>query len=204
MPRRQESFRSAAPSERFALWQHRDVRDWLGRSHVETLRLWPALADTVSRIESLPELFCGVLLLGSLSRGEGDAISDVDLAAVTRPQKWQEAWDARRQLSSGALVRFDRIEGGRGVAGHNWLTPDLVKVECLITAPGGMRLRGNAVVLIGEEDLLDSFERLAPLSRQDVDEYAARLRATNAIPEIERAYGDLIALLRREVRPPDP
>jgi hypothetical protein len=78
-----------------------------------------------------------------------------------------------------------------------------VKVECLITVPGGMRLRGNAVVLVGEEDLLDSFERLAPLTRKDVDEYAARLRATNAIPDIERAYGDLIALLRKEVRPQD-
>jgi hypothetical protein len=141
------------------------------------------------------------VLLGSLSRGEGDAISDVDLVAVTRRHKWDEAWEARDQISSGALSTFDRSEGRPGVAGHNWLTADLVKVECLITAPGGMRLRGNAVVLVGEEDLLDTFERLAPLSRQDVDEYAAQLRATDALPDIERAYGDLISLLRKEVRP---
>ena len=179
------------------------MRDWPGRSHVETLRVWPALAETVLRIESLPELFCGVFLLGSLSRGEGDAISDVDLAAVTTPEEWQEAWDTRQQLSSGALVAFDRVEGRPGVAGHNWLTQDLVKVELLITAPGAMRLRGNAVVLLGQDDLLDAFEQLAPLSRQDVDAYAARLRATNAISEIERTYGDLIALLRKETRPAD-
>ena len=183
------------------LWQHPFMRLWPGRDHVETLRVWPVLAETVARIESLPDLFCGVLLLGSLSRGEGDAISDIDLAAVTSPDRWQEAWDARQRLSSGALVTFDRSEGRAGVAGHSWLTPDLVKVECLITAPGGMRLRGDAVVLVGEDDLLDGFERRAPLSREDVDAYAARLRETDAITDIERAYGDLIALLRNEVRP---
>jgi hypothetical protein len=200
---RQGLFRNTGPGDRFGLWQHSGVRDWPGRDHVETLRVWPVLAATVSRIESLPELFCGVLLLGSLSRGEGDAISDVDLAAVTQPNRWKEAWEARQQLSSGALATFDRDERRVGVAGHNWLTPNLVKVELLITAPGGMRLRGNTVVLLGEDDLFDAFEQLAPLSRQDVDGYAARLRATNAISDIERTYGDLIALLRKEIRPAD-
>jgi hypothetical protein len=66
-----------------------------------------------------------------------------------------------------------------------------------------MRLRGNAVVLLGGDDLFDAFEQLATLSRQDVDEYAARLRATNTISDIQRAYGDLIGLLRKEVRPSD-
>jgi hypothetical protein len=99
----------------------------------------------------------------------------VDLVAVTSPGRWDAAWDARRKLSAGALVTFDRSEGNPEIAGHSWLTAELVKVECLITAPGRMRLRGNAVVLVGEDDLLDTFERLAPL--QDVDEYASRLRA---------------------------
>lgn len=179
------------------------MRGWAGRDHAETLRAWPALAETVARIESLPALFRGALLLGSLSRGEGDAISDVDLVAVTAPGRWDEAWGARRRLSAGALVTFDRSEGTPEVAGHSWLTADLVKVECLITAPGRMRLRGSAAVLVGGDDLLDAFERLAPLSRRDVDEYAARLRATDALSDLERAYGDLIALLRKEVRPAD-
>jgi len=175
---------------------------WPGRNHVETLRVWPALADTVARIESLPELFCGVFSLGSLSRGEGDAISDVDLAAVTQLNLGRRPGNPTTNFCR-ALASFDRDERRPGVAGHNWLTPDLVKVELLITAPGGMRLRGNAVVLLGEDDLLQAFEQLPPLSRQDVDEYAARLRTTNAISDIERAYGDLIALLRSEIRPAD-
>ena len=177
------------------------MRSWDGRDHVESLRIWPALVETAARIESLPELFRGALLLGSLSRGEGDALSDVDLVAVAFPGRWEKAWHTRRLLSTGALVTFDRSEGMPEIAGHSWLTSDLVKVECLITAPGRMRLRGNAVVLVGTDDLLDAFERLAPLSTQDVDEYSVKLRATDALSEIERAYGDLIALLRKELRP---
>lgn len=56
-------------------------------------------------------------------------------------------------------------------------------------------------MLAGADDVLEGFERVAPFAREKVDEYAAHLRETNAITEIERAYGDLIALLRREVRP---
>jgi hypothetical protein len=183
------------------LWQHACMHNWPGRAHVETLRVWSELAETVGRVESQPELFAGALLIGSLSRGEGDAISDVDLVAVTHRGRWQEAWEARRLLSSGALVTFDRSEGKPGIAGHSWLTPTLVKVECLITEAGGMRIAGSAVVLLGDGDLLGAFENAPPFTRQEIDDYAANLRETNAISDIERAYGDLIALLRREIRP---
>jgi predicted nucleotidyltransferase len=178
------------------------MREWPGRPHVETLRLWPDLVQTVGRIELRADLFEGVMLLGSLSRGEGDAISDIDLAAVTRAELWQQAWDARAELSAGALVAFDRFGDRDLVAGHTWLAPSLVKVECLITAPGedGMRLAGNVAVLSGPDDLPEQFERRRAFTRQEIDEYAAELRANDAIPEIERAYGDLITLLRREVR----
>jgi predicted nucleotidyltransferase len=169
---------------------------------VEKLRLWPELSQTVERIDARRDVFAGVLLLGSLSRGEGDAISDVDLVAVTHLGRWQEAWEDRLRLSSGALITFDRSEGKQDVAGHSWLAPNLVKVECLITAPRRMRLRGNVVVVLGEDDLPESFERAAPFTRREVDDYAARLRETDAISDIERAYGDLIALLRREIREP--
>jgi len=177
------------------------MHDWPGRTHVERLRVWPELAETVGRIEAQPELFAGAFLLGSLSRGEGDAISDVDLLAVTQPGRWQEAWDARLLLSSGALVTFDRFEEGKAeLAGHSWLTPTLVKVECLITKARGTRLAGSAVVLVGEDDLLEAFERIPPFTRKQIDDYAADLRETDAISDVERAYGDLIALLRREIR----
>ena len=55
-----------------------------------------------------------------------------------------------------------------------------------------MRLAGSVVVLLGEDDLLEAFEKAAPFTRQEIDDYAADLRATNAISDIERAYGDLI------------
>lgn len=177
------------------------MRDWPGREHVETLRLWPELLQTVERIDSQPDLFMGALLIGSLSRGEGDAISDADVIAVTRPDQWQQAWETRHVLSEGALVTFDRSEGKHGIAGHSWLTASFIKIECLITEVGGTRLAGSVVVLSGADDLLDGFERLPPFTRQYIDEYADALRETNAISDIERAYGDLIALLRREVRP---
>jgi hypothetical protein len=178
------------------------MRNWPGRSHVETLRVWPDLLQTVERIESRPDLFSGALLLGSLSRGEGDALSDVDIVAVTQPGRWQDSWDARHLLSAGALVTFDRLGDRPGVAGHNWLTPTLVKVECLVTETGerGMRLAGEVVVLLGADDLPDQFERKPAFTRQEIDAYAAELREQNRISEIERAYGDLIVLLRREVR----
>jgi hypothetical protein len=160
----------------------------------------PSLPRRLYRIASRRDLFAGALLLGSLSRGEEDAISDVDLVAVTHRGRWQEAWDERQRLSSGALVTFDRSEGEPEVAGHSWIAPSLVKVECLITSPGRLRLRGDAVVLVGSDDLLEAFERVAPFTRQEIEDYAAQLRETGAISDIERAYGDLIALLRCEIR----
>ena len=181
--------------------------DWPGRSHAETPRIGPELVQTLQRIESRPDVFSGVLLLGSVSRGEGDALSDVDIIAVTQAGKWQDGWEARHLLSSGALVTFDRPGDRPRVAGHNWLTPALAKVECLVVEPGegGLRLYGDVVVLRGAQDLPDKFERKPALTQKEIDAYVAELREQNTIPDIERAYGDLIRLLRREVRgnPPD-
>lgn len=178
------------------------MHDWPGRAHAETLRIWPELLRVMQRVEERPEVFEGVLLLGSLARGEGDAISDLDLIAVTGAGRWQAGWEARHQLSSGALVTFDRPGDRPAVAAHNWLTPALAKVECVIAEPveGGMRLYGDPIVLFGPYGLPDKFERKPPLTRQEIEDYSDELREQNAIPEIERAYGDLIRLLRREVR----
>src|SRR5437667_4025166 len=169
------------------------MRNWPGRSHVETLRVWPELVQTVQRIESRPDVFSGALLLGSLSRGEGDALSDVDIVAVTQPTRWQDGWNARHLLSAGALVTFDRLGDRPGVAGHSWLTSTLVKVECLVTetGEGGMRLAGEVVVLVGADDLADQFERKPAFTPQEIDAYATELREQPRISEIERAYGEL-------------
>src|SRR4030081_3666403 len=113
------------------------MHDWPGRAHVESLRAWPELVQTAGRIEARPKLFSGALLLGSLSRGEGDAISDVDLVAVTQPGRWEDAWEERHLISAGALVTFDRFEDKPGIAGHSWLTPALGEAERLNTHPSG-------------------------------------------------------------------
>jgi len=176
------------------------MRDWPGRSHVETLRVWPELARVVEHVEAEPDVFAGALLIGSLSRGEGDALSDVDLIAVAHANGWQAAWDERTILSSGALVTFDRFEEGRvGVAGHSWLTTSLVKVECLVAEPGAMRVAGNAVVVVGNDELLSGFDTVRAFTRQEIAEYAESIRETRA--EIEQAYDDLIVLLRRDALP---
>jgi hypothetical protein len=147
------------------------MHDWPGRAHLESLRAWPELVQTAGRIE-----------------------------AVTQPGRWEDAWEERHLISAGALVTFDRFEDKPGIAGHSWLTPALVKVECLITEPGGMRIAGDVVVLLGEIELAEKFERKPAFTREEIDGYAAELRETNAISAIERAYGDLIALLRPRLR----
>jgi hypothetical protein len=139
--------------------------------------------------------------MGSLSRGEGDAISDVDLLAIVHRGHWAEAWERRDELSPDALVTFDRIEDeSKPIGGHGWLTADFVKVECLISEPGGTRIAGEVVVMLGDESVLGGFERVPPFRREDVDAYAEELREQGAIDPVERAYGDLIAVLRRELR----
>lgn len=99
-------------------------------------------------------------------------------------------------------MTFDGFEEGKvEIAKHTWLTQSLVRVECMITAPARMRLRGSAVVIVGRDDLLEGFEKAAPRTRKEIEEYAANRRDTNTMSEIERAYGALIELLRCETRP---
>jgi hypothetical protein len=175
------------------------MRDWPGRSHVEALRAWPELTQIVARVESQSDAFLGALLIGSLSRGEGDALSDVNLIAVAHEDGWQRAWARRTRLSEGALVTFDRFEEGRGgVAGHSWLTDTLVKVECLIARPGAARLAGHAVVVAGDDELIEAFEKIPAFTRDEINDYAADLREGDALSAVERAYDNLIQVLRRE------
>jgi hypothetical protein len=178
------------------------VHDWPGREHVETLRAWPILVEVVRRIEARPELFAGAFLLGSLSRGQGDAISDVDIVAVVQRGEWDEAWARRGELSEGAIVTFDKTDGEpAGLAGHSWLTPELVKVESLIAERGSaLRLYGDVVSLLGPPELQDEFARAPRLTRAAVDEYAGERRAKGDIGPIEAAYADLMVLLQAEIR----
>jgi hypothetical protein len=59
----------------------------------------------------------------------------------------------------------------------------------------------RAIFKLTAHDLLKAFENVPPFTREEIDDYAADLRETNAISDIERAYGELMTLLRREIRP---
>jgi predicted nucleotidyltransferase len=175
------------------------VHDWPGRSGAERLRLWPALAELVARIEARPVLFDGAILMGSLVQGRGDDLSDVDLMAVVPEGVFSDAWSARAELSDGCLYAWDHVEGeGREVAGHKWLTRDLIKVECLIATPSsGMRLAEPVAVVVGDPALPDRFERRDPIPRGVLEDYARDLRETGKVHEVEARYGELKSTLRR-------
>lgn len=178
------------------------VRDWPGRAHVETLRAWPELARLVAAVDEQAASFAGGILIGSFSRGGGDALSDIDFIAVTHPQEWEAAWADRDKLSAGALVTFDRFEEGVvGVGGHSWLTSDLIKVEVLIAEPGAMRIAGDAAVLSGADGLLSQFGTTRAFTREQIKQYANDLRETGALDAVEQAYDNLVAVLRSEVLP---
>jgi hypothetical protein len=62
---------------------------------------------------------------------------------------------------------------GREIRWLNWLTHDLVKVECGIAAPGSKELASPFAVVLGPESLADAFPRIDP---KVVGERAARRR----------------------------
>jgi hypothetical protein len=137
--------------------------------------------------------------MGSLVDGRGDALSDIDVLAVVAEGWFARAWSARHELSAGALYAWDHVEGEDAeVKGHKWLTPDLVKVECLIATPSsGMRLAAPVAVVLGELDLPDRFTRRGQIPRDEVEAYAAELRETGLVDEVEARYGELKTALRR-------
>jgi predicted nucleotidyltransferase len=175
------------------------VHDWPGREHVETLRAWPTLVRTLERIAARPELYAGAILLGSLSRGLGDAMSDVDLVAVIERDTWDEAWARRQELSEGAVKTFDRIEDESSrIGGHSWLDERLVKVECLLAERGSpLRLYGDVVSVLGDPALQDEFERRPPLTREAVDAYAHERKDRGELDRVEQAYWDLVTAFRQ-------
>lgn len=173
------------------------MHDWLGRAAVERLRLWPVLERVVGAVEE-NDAFAGAILIGSLVRGEGDSLSDVDLVVVAKPGAWVAAWAARHELSSDSLYCWDRLEPGfPDLGAHRWFTPDLIKVECPITTPrGGFHLRGPFAVVAGEENLAEEIERLPALTPEEIAQYVHERAAAGKLDEAERLYGDLKNVLR--------
>ena len=143
----------------------------------------------------------GLVLIGSLARGDGDDLSDVDLIVVVAEGRFDEAWSARRELEGGdALVAWDDLERGRPEVGaRKWLTRDLVLVECLLaTASSGVRLADPFRVVVGAAGIPDRFARRPPIERSELDAYVAEREADGlGFHEVEHAYAALTRAVRQ-------
>ena len=125
------------------------------------MRQWLALEATAERAANVDALE-GLILLGSFASGTPDEMSDIDVIAVAAAGRFAEAWDSRHRLSQDALVAWD-LRPKADAAGHNWLTPDFVKVDCTIVDPdsGSRELAEPIVVLVGHESAADRFPRIS-------------------------------------------
>lgn len=113
-------------------------------------------------------------MIGSFAGGRPDALSDLDLIAVAATGRLEEAWEARQHLAGDALVTWEpHANEGRDIRWLNWLTHDLVKVECGIAVPGGKELAMPFDVVLGPESLADAFPRI---DSEVVEERAAQRR----------------------------
>jgi hypothetical protein len=156
----------------------------------------------VQRIEASSAL-AGAFVIGSLARGEGDELSDVDLFVVVADGRFDEAWAARAALEGGeAIVAWDQLEAGRAnVGGRKWLTRDLVLVECLLTTPSsGAKLAEPHRLLTGPLDLAERVPRTPPIPREEPDEYAQVQREAGLTHPIQTAYGGLTRAVRAALR----
>ena len=136
------------------------------------MRQWPTLEATAERAANVAALE-GLILLGSFASGTPDELSDIDVIAVAAAGRFAEAWDARDRLSEGALISWD-LRPRVDTAGHNWLTRDLVKVDCTIVDPdsGSRELAEPVVVLVGPASTPDRFPRI---SLETVQERARKI-----------------------------
>lgn len=156
-----------------------------------------ALAALASALEEHPNVL-GALLVGSLARGGGDALSDIDCIVVTSQGAFDEVWHSRCSLHGSTVTTcWDHTdEGGPPDArAHKWLDDNLVLVECLITTPAsGVRLAPPHRVLTGPDDLATHLEARPPIERDEMtavgDRFARDL-------DVETAYDLLKDAVRR-------
>lgn len=133
-----------------------------------------ALLDRIIARTDDVESIDGLIVIGSFVGGQPDALSDLDLIAVAAPGRLEEAWEARQHLAGDALLAWEpHSNEGHDIRWLNWLTHDLVKVECGIAAPGSKELARPFAVVLGPESLVDAFPRIGP---EVVEERAARRR----------------------------
>ena len=168
------------------------INAWRGRERLEGTRQWPTLIALADRVEQT-EAFEGLVLIGSFASGTADELSDLDVIAVAKPGSFEQAWVARDHLSHGSLVRWDLPRGSRS-SGHNWLTHDLVKVDCTIIDPdaGEKPLATPYAVCVGQPDIAARFPQVSiETARERAEQITADQNAIPADPA-SLPYGELI------------
>jgi hypothetical protein len=186
----------SATSVEIAFTTMAQLADWPGRSAAERLRQWPHLLHLAEALGDAP--FLGLVLLGSFARGEADALSDVDFTVFVAEGRFDEAWELRHRLHAADAACWDypRPPGDRDVAGHRWLTPDLVLFDGLIATPSGTRVANPVNVLVGGTALESRLVKREPISAAEKE---AR-RDEIELHEIEQLYGQLKLAFRAQRR----
>lgn len=161
-------------------------------------RAWPHLLDVRKRTLRLPGHRV-TLAIGSFAAGTADDLSDVDLYVLVEDGAFTDAWEQRESLRpSDALQWWDiRPDATREIGTHNWLTRDMVLVECaLTTARARPGLAEPYEVLEGDPAAVESFVPRERIPRQELDDFNSRLRAAGHLPEFHQRFGDFIRALR--------
>lgn len=136
----------------------------------DTSRQQVLLDALASHVHDSPNIGA-LVLVGSFANGTADAVSDLDLFFITYDDHFEDSWARRHDLHlTGALVHWDQQDQERPeVAGHRWVTPDLVVVECVVSSPqGGARLASPFKFYAGAEALVDGFPKREPIDRSDM------------------------------------
>lgn len=161
-------------------------------------RAWPHLLDVRKRALRLPG-HRATITIGSFAAGTADDLSDIDLYVLIDDGAFTDAWEQRASLRpDGTLYWWDiRPDANREIGTHNWLTRDMVLVECaLTTQKAHPRLSAPYRVVDGDQAAVESFIPREPIPRQELDDFNTRLEAAGHLPEVHQRYGDFIRALR--------
>jgi hypothetical protein len=170
----------------------RIIPDWPGREAATRLRQWPTIEGLARYARARADTFAAAILVGSFAAGAADPLSDIDLILLAPDDGFAAACALRHELHGGAvLADWDQPrEGLPEVAGHNWVTEDLILVETLFATPSsGFRLAEPYVVLAGE--LPVGVTRRPPIARSEM---------TGWPHAVDIAYSTLKHVLRRGPR----
>ena len=169
------------------------LSDWPGRETARTTRQWSALIALIEGVSQLGGVD-GLLLIGSLAAGTADELSDIDVIVVTARGSFEAVWERRHVLSKHALIAWDLDLDGKDHGGHNWLTPDLVKVDCTVLDPdsGAKPLASPYVLCVGSDEIVGRFPQVSlAVVQQNARRAAAEQNRLPNDPET-MPYGELI------------